>query len=42
MLLRDLQAQTVWRDIAAWIDDMAAPFPSGEEVSGTKLFGAQR
>jgi acylglycerol lipase len=38
MLLRDLQAQTVWRDIAAWIDDTAAPFPSGEEVSGADLF----
>jgi acylglycerol lipase len=42
MLLRDLQAQTVWRDIAAWIDDTVAPLPSGKEVSGTKLFGAQR
>ncbi len=29
MLLRDLQAETVWRDIAAWIADPAAGPPSG-------------
>lgn len=28
MLLRDLQAEVVWRDIAAWILDPAAPLPS--------------
>ncbi|MGF1641761.1 MAG: alpha/beta hydrolase [Rhodospirillales bacterium] len=28
MLLRDLQAETVWADIAAWIADPAAPLPS--------------
>lgn len=28
MLLRDVQAETVWRDIAAWIGDPAAPLPS--------------
>jgi alpha-beta hydrolase superfamily lysophospholipase len=32
MLLRDLQAETVWRDIAAWIKDPTAPFPSGAEA----------
>jgi alpha-beta hydrolase superfamily lysophospholipase len=32
MLLHDLQAETVWRDIAAWIDDRRAALPSGEEV----------
>ena len=31
MLLRDLQAQTVWRDVLAWIDDPAAPLPSGAD-----------
>jgi acylglycerol lipase len=31
MLLRDLQAETVWRDVAAWIADRSAPLPSGEE-----------
>lgn len=31
MLLRDLQAQAVWRDIAAWIGDPAAPLPSGAD-----------
>lgn len=31
MLLRDLQAETVWRDIAAWVLDPDAPLPSGYE-----------
>ncbi|MGE0714363.1 MAG: lysophospholipase [Alphaproteobacteria bacterium] len=31
MLLRDLQAETVWRDIRAWIADPAAPLPSGAD-----------
>ncbi len=31
MLLRDLQAQTVWHDILAWIEDPAAPLPSGAD-----------
>ena len=31
MLLRDLQAEVVWRDIAGWIADPAAPLPSGAE-----------
>lgn len=33
MLLRDLQAETVWRDIAAWIADPDAPLPSGADVA---------
>lgn len=37
MLLRDLQAETVWRDIAAWIDDPAAPLPSGAETTAARL-----
>lgn len=32
MLLRDRQALTVWRDIAAWIADPDAPLPSGADV----------
>lgn len=32
MLLRDLQAERVWGDIAAWIADRRAPLPSGEEA----------
>ena len=31
MLLRDLQAETVWRDIAAWIADASAPLPSAAD-----------
>ena len=34
MLLRDLQAERVWRDIAAWIADPSAPLPSGAEIGG--------
>lgn len=29
MLLRDLKAETVWRDVAAFVTDPAAPLPSG-------------
>jgi len=31
MLLRDLQAQTVWQDVLTWIDDPAAALPSGAD-----------
>jgi alpha-beta hydrolase superfamily lysophospholipase len=31
LLLRDLQAEKPWRDIAAWISNHAAPLPSGAE-----------
>jgi alpha-beta hydrolase superfamily lysophospholipase len=33
MLLRDLQAAAVYRDILAWLDNPAARLPSGMEVS---------
>ncbi|WP_404382105.1 lysophospholipase [Caenispirillum salinarum] len=32
MLLRDLQRETVYADILAWIADRQGPLPSGEEV----------
>ena len=32
MLLRDCQAETVWRDVASWITAAAVPLPSGAEV----------
>lgn len=35
MLLRDLAAETAWKDIAAWIDDPRAPLPSGAESGAT-------
>jgi acylglycerol lipase len=34
MLLRDLEAKTVWTDIAAWIADPRAPLPSGSDKEG--------
>lgn len=43
MLLRDLQAELVWRDIAAWTLDHGAPLPSGEErLPGTGFGGDDR
>ncbi len=36
LLLRDLQAERPWRDIAAWITTPAAPLPSGEERQAAK------
>jgi alpha-beta hydrolase superfamily lysophospholipase len=37
MLLRDLAAKIVWRDIAAWIADAAAPLPSGAGARADRL-----
>lgn len=38
MLLRDKEAQIVWRDVAAWTLDHTAPLPSGQErLPGTNL-----
>ncbi len=36
MLLRDLQGKVVWRDIAAWIHNPAAPLPSGHAAAATE------
>lgn len=33
MLLRDLKAEVVMRDISAWISDPAAPLPSGADIA---------
>lgn len=38
MLLRDLQAETVWRDVAGWISDPQAALPSGAERESLPLF----
>ena len=34
MLTRDLQGETVWRDIDAWLADPRAPLPSGADGRG--------
>ena len=40
MLLRDLQAETAWRDIDSWIADGGAPLPSGaDQVSAETALG---
>ena len=41
MLLRDLSAETVWRDIAAWVSDRGAPLPSGAERRAEALLARQ-
>ena len=34
MLTRDLQAEVIWRDIAAWIAHPGSPLPSGADAHG--------
>ena len=41
MLLRDLDAEPVLADIAAWITDPAAPLPSGREREAGQIFAAE-
>ena len=41
MLMRDLQAKIVWRDIAAWIEDPDAPLPSGAEIEQPILLASR-
>ncbi len=41
MLLRDLQAEAVWADVAAWIRNPVAPLPSGVEVDRTDPFAGR-
>ena len=40
MLLRDLQARTVWDDIVAWIVTVGGPLPSGADRRGSERHGA--
>lgn len=42
MLLRDLQAETVHADIAAWIADPGLPLPSGEELPPDETLMARK
>lgn len=42
MLLRDLQAETVWSDISRWVDDRTAPLPSGAEAGVGRFIAAPR
>ncbi len=37
MLLRDLQAPTTWKDIAAWIDNSPKKLPSGADVRAQQV-----
>jgi alpha-beta hydrolase superfamily lysophospholipase len=40
MLMRDLQAPTVWADVAAWIDDPLGPLPSGADAYARRVLTA--
>lgn len=40
MLLRDRQAQVVYRDILAWIENPGAPLPSGADRAGMDMAAA--
>lgn len=42
MMLRDLNATAIWRDIAAWIRDRAAPLPSGADKKANKVLAQNR
>ena len=42
MLLRDLQAITVWKDIVAWVNDRYTPLPSKADQSSLKTLGIVR
>ena len=37
MLLRDLQAEVVWRDILSWLDSPRAPFPSVKQQNAREI-----
>lgn len=41
MLFRDLQRETVWRDVLAWTGDRSAPLPSGAEQRDRPLFAGR-
>ena len=41
MLLRDLKAERVWRDVAAWIGDPRAKLPSGADARAQKLLAGK-
>jgi acylglycerol lipase len=41
MLLRDLEAATVMRDVASWITDRRAPLPSGADRDTAPLMAAE-
>jgi alpha-beta hydrolase superfamily lysophospholipase len=42
MLLRDLQAPVLWKDIVAWIKSSAAPLPSGADKHAEQVLAAVR
>ena len=42
MMLRDLEAGIVWRDIAFWIADATAPLPSGADRRAAAILAADK
>ena len=41
MLLRDLEAETFWKDIATWIKNSKAPLPSKSDIGARKRIAAK-
>ena len=41
MLLRDLKAETFWKDIATWIENSKAPLPSKSDIGTRKRIEAE-
>ena len=41
MMLRDLKAETVWRDIAGWAADMSQTLPSGADQRAAAILAAK-
>ncbi|HYB09993.1 MAG TPA: alpha/beta hydrolase [Alphaproteobacteria bacterium] len=41
MLLRDLEAKTLWEDVLHWVDDPRAPLPSGDDRVGIQALEGQ-
>ncbi len=42
MLLRDLEAESVWNDVLHWIEDPKGHLPSGADQAGAEAFFQQR
>ncbi len=40
MMLRDLAAPTVWRDVAAWVEAGGGPLPSGADARAAEAIAA--
>ena len=42
MLLRDIEAKTLWRDVTAWINNPTRPLPSGADSKAEALLASEQ